>query len=125
MKKSAFLGLALLGVLLILATVQGALGYGYYYGAGGYPPYDGHQYYSYGPSGWNYYTARTAYVPTIYLYPETYPYYASYGGGYGNYYPYASHAYYGAGNAYYYRGISMPYYYRYWPYTYRVYASVY
>jgi len=124
MKKHAFLGLALLGAILFLATLHGAVaysyGYGYYYGAGGYPPYDGHNYYAYGPSGWNYYSARTAYVPTTYLHPQTYPYYASYGYAY-NAYP----AHYGYNAPYYYRGIGMPYYYRYWPYTYRVYASVY
>ncbi len=132
------LGLVAIAAAMLLATIGAASAYvyypyGYYYSAGGYPAYDGHAYYAYGPGGWSYYNVPTAYYGyTNYLYP-TYGYYNSYNYNYYNYghnyynYGYGGYAYPG----YYYRGYGTyptyyrPYYYSYWPYTYRVYQSWY
>lgn len=108
--------LLVLGAILALATVKAAVAqpyysYGYYYGAGGYPPYDGHQWYGYGPGAM--YPSGSGF-----LYPTNY-YSHYYGSGYGHYSYYPHYASYYPHS--YYRGWGTPWYSSYWPYSYRVY----
>jgi hypothetical protein len=118
--------LGLLALALLLGTIAGATAYGgygytygynYYYGAGGYPVYDGHQYHAYGPGGWNYYR----HSPSIRAYWHPYPYH------YGYHQSYYHQSYYRTSYpGYYYRGYHhSPWYSNYWPYNYRVYQRWY
>ena len=120
--KRLLLLVALVFSLVVLTTtnvtayyISGSPYFGYAYSAGGYPPYDGHDYY--GPGGWNSYSrmpgvgwyaygAYSAYPVTSYGYYGGY--YSGHYGAYGSYSPY-------------YYQYNIPYYASYWPYTYRVY----
>lgn len=124
MKIARFLGLFTLALFLIVSAATAVSAwyyptYGYYYGAGGYPSYNGHPY-AYGPGGWDY-SYRS---PGIGWY--AYGYYQPYNYQYHYYSGYSGYNYYGGYSpGYYYRGYGQPWFYSYWPYSYRVYSRAY